>query len=117
MRSTLFDFFNCLFALIGNFKQCLCVNIMVTIKDFNSRLKILFLEEGLYLVKFTFKIRSEEHTSELQSRPHLVCRLLLEKKKKKKKTQIIRSKKQTNKREKKKSRLRAPGNYDHDQQK
>src|SRR3989442_13768680 len=28
------------------------------------------------------KRRSEEHTSELQSRPHLVCRLLLEKKKK-----------------------------------
>src|SRR5690554_7045635 len=28
------------------------------------------------------KFRSEEHTSELQSRPHLVCRLLLEKKKK-----------------------------------
>src|SRR5690554_7244295 len=35
----------------------------------------------------TFEIckecRSEEHTSELQSRPHLVCRLLLEKKNKK----------------------------------
>src|SRR3989442_9798936 len=30
----------------------------------------------------TFVPRSEEHTSELQSRPHLVCRLLLEKKKK-----------------------------------
>src|SRR2546422_4944517 len=30
--------------------------------------------------------RSEEHTSELQSRLHLVCRLLLEKKKKKKST-------------------------------
>src|SRR3989442_280393 len=29
----------------------------------------------------TYEIRSEEHTSELQSRPHLVCRLLLEKKK------------------------------------
>src|SRR2546422_2119349 len=29
--------------------------------------------------------RSEEHTSELQSRLHLVCRLLLEKKKKKEK--------------------------------
>src|SRR5256884_2464807 len=28
-----------------------------------------------------FKVRSEEHTSELQSRLHLVCRLLLEKKK------------------------------------
>src|SRR5258708_28614149 len=31
--------------------------------------------------------RSEEHTSELQSPDHLVCRLLLEKKKKKKKNQ------------------------------
>src|SRR5689334_23465981 len=31
------------------------------------------------------QIRSEEHTSELQSQFHLVCRLLLEKKKKKKK--------------------------------
>src|SRR5437870_8475420 len=29
-----------------------------------------------------FLVRSEEHTSELQSRGHLVCRLLLEKKKK-----------------------------------
>src|SRR5438105_10224375 len=31
------------------------------------------------------RLRSEEHTSELQSRVDLVCRLLLEKKKKKKK--------------------------------
>src|SRR2546422_5035666 len=28
-----------------------------------------------------YRMRSEEHTSELQSRLHLVCRLLLEKKK------------------------------------
>src|SRR2546422_7028323 len=34
--------------------------------------------------------RSEEHTSELQSRLHLVCRLLLEKKKKKKNNIISR---------------------------
>src|SRR5439155_25476168 len=33
--------------------------------------------------------RSEEHTSELQSRGHLVCRLLLEKKKKKKIQEVI----------------------------
>src|SRR2546422_7498194 len=32
---------------------------------------------------FEYSHRSEEHTSELQSRLHLVCRLLLEKKKKK----------------------------------
>src|SRR2546422_7345179 len=35
--------------------------------------------------------RSEEHTSELQSRLHLVCRLLLEKKKKKRTKQLYES--------------------------
>src|SRR5439155_11385679 len=41
--------------------------------------------------------RSEEHTSELQSRGHLVCRLLLEKKKKKKKIKIqLKNKNQKN---------------------
>src|SRR3712207_7521766 len=35
--------------------------------------------------------RSEEHTSELQSRQYLVCRLLLEKKKKKIKTPLYQS--------------------------
>src|SRR5690554_3954126 len=34
-----------------------------------------------YLTQLWSNERSEEHTSELQSRPHLVCRLLLEKKK------------------------------------
>src|SRR6266487_4994700 len=38
-------------------------------------------------------VRSEEHTSELQSPVHLVCRLLLEKKKKQKTTHIFRTKK------------------------
>src|SRR6266511_5641127 len=41
--------------------------------------------------------RSEEHTSELQSRENLVCRLLLEKKKKKKKNTIIDKKKKKKK--------------------
>src|SRR5437660_6831531 len=40
--------------------------------------------------------RSEEHTSELQSRGHLVCRLLLEKKKKKKKKKIQKNKNKNN---------------------
>src|SRR5690554_824180 len=45
------------------------------------------LDNVLSTTGLTYRIidRSEEHTSELQSRPHLVCRLLLEKKKKKKK--------------------------------
>src|SRR2546422_8365258 len=37
------------------------------------------------VLDFAWALRSEEHTSELQSRLHLVCRLLLEKKKKKSK--------------------------------
>src|SRR5438445_1365359 len=37
-----------------------------------------------------YRTRSEEHTSELQSRQYLVCRLLLEKKKKKKTTKIMK---------------------------
>src|SRR5690554_4993774 len=42
-----------------------------------SRLK----EAGIPFIPFyqAVDFRSEEHTSELQSRPHLVCRLLLEK--------------------------------------
>src|SRR5436309_7230985 len=39
--------------------------------------------------------RSEEHTSELQSRENLVCRLLLEKKKKKKKKNTMKKTSQT----------------------
>src|SRR5690606_41035542 len=39
------------------------------------------LPHNLFLVTFKLVIRSEEHTSELQSRENLVCRLLLEKKK------------------------------------
>src|SRR6266487_4782603 len=41
--------------------------------------------------------RSEEHTSELQSPVHLVCRLLLEKKKKKKKKLLTTKKKKNTK--------------------
>src|SRR5690625_996329 len=43
----------------------------------NERLRA----EGKQPAQFERQLRSEEHTSELQSRGHLVCRLLLEKKK------------------------------------
>src|SRR5437899_8321674 len=48
----------------------------------NVRTKTIHLKSGPYEANIK---RSEEHTSELQSLRHLVCRLLLEKKKKKKK--------------------------------
>src|SRR5690554_7098887 len=41
--------------------------------------KVVFTEHGRFYPD-RYRHRSEEHTSELQSRPHLVCRLLLEKK-------------------------------------
>src|SRR5258705_7369894 len=48
---------------------------------------VVFFASVMYIGRrsiFTDLIRSEEHTSELQSLRHLVCRLLLEKKKKNK---------------------------------
>src|SRR2546422_2911548 len=39
------------------------------------------LQEEIHCMQIRIGFRSEEHTSELQSRLHLVCRLLLEKKK------------------------------------
>src|SRR5690625_6489995 len=52
--------------------------------DFQKYIEIVLFNEGKYNNK-SLKVneinRSEEHTSELQSRGHLVCRLRLEKKK------------------------------------
>src|SRR5947209_10913778 len=39
--------------------------------------------DNVQFLDAVYRLRSEEHTSELQSRQYLVCRLLLEKKKKK----------------------------------
>src|SRR5690554_7459278 len=51
------------------------------IKDFSVTLEKAPNEAKTGMVRFNVLLnnRSEEHTSELQSRPHLVCRLLLEK--------------------------------------
>src|SRR3712207_8475643 len=50
--------------------------IFLSFRSFTS----LVSEVKLKLSAFTSELRSEEHTSELQSRQYLVCRLLLEKK-------------------------------------
>src|SRR5438045_9401472 len=60
--------------------------------EFPKHARVVYCDpqpKGGYCVGIQFEghtIRSEEHTSELQSLRHLVCRLLLEKKKKQKKT-------------------------------
>src|SRR5262249_62391459 len=46
--------------------------------EFGGRVDFVFATEGF---RCTIELRSEEHTSELQSLTNLVCRLLLEKKK------------------------------------
>ena len=64
--------------------------IMEFITDITSEYKRIYEigsrypDVSLTIVQNAFSNRSEEHTSELQSRGHLVCRLLLEKKKNKK---------------------------------
>src|SRR5258705_12210219 len=49
-------------------------------KNFFLPKEKIFFQKSIFVKKF-FPLRSEEHTSELQSLRHLVCRLLLEKKK------------------------------------
>src|SRR3712207_8429238 len=57
----------------------------VTTGRAKTQQKIEMMKEGEdFVASLNCKYRSEEHTSELQSRQYLVCRLLLEKKKKKK---------------------------------
>src|SRR5690625_7001557 len=58
---------------------CTYLNILITQRTNQFNVKMHTMMQVLSVA-----IRSEEHTSELQSRGHLVCRLLLEKKKYKK---------------------------------
>src|SRR2546422_3580255 len=71
---------------------CLLIDEGITERAARELMEDAWREEGA-LYGLTIKVvsvapRSEEHTSELQSRLHLVCRLLLEKKKKKMKSVV-----------------------------
>src|SRR5436305_11922314 len=71
-RSTLFPY-TTLFRSLNLFIAFIELHLL------GKRLLVTFLHS--FRVGAEHFRRSEEHTSELQSRPHLVCRLLLEKKK------------------------------------
>src|SRR5438876_9202222 len=60
------------------------LHLITNFQGFQTAQGINFSLGELYELLAKNCIRSEEHTSELQSPVHLVCRLLLEKKKKKK---------------------------------
>src|SRR5690554_7164661 len=68
-------------SVLGRTRPLVAVDTHETSASFTEGEDVAFL--GVAHVQ-AHADRSEEHTSELQSRPHLVCRLLLEKKKKKK---------------------------------
>src|SRR2546425_8522550 len=74
-RSTLFPY-TTLFRSHGEVQEEMKTLVERGRKGLGARVPV-----GLRLVRLA--IRSEEHTSELQSLAYLVCRLLLEKKKKK----------------------------------
>src|SRR5436305_10896377 len=83
--STLFPYT----TLFRSRHHCVCSDINSKSARPRRSLKA-FVRTRFQMTKRNFSIRpapvaerSEEHTSELQSRPHLVCRLLLEKKKQK----------------------------------
>src|SRR5690625_6631647 len=82
------------FAAFNISSACVLVGVPMTTASIDSSSNtssILFVQFGIpnscaaffavSCLEVTIYLRSEEHTSELQSRGHLVCRLLLEKKK------------------------------------
>src|SRR2546422_6155025 len=73
-RSTLFPYTTLFRSLPGMEPQILEQEDLTRLERARTRARLL---------------RSEEHTSELQSRLHLVCRLLLEKKKNKKNNESV----------------------------
>src|SRR5690349_23464905 len=74
-RSTLFPY-TTLFRSIA--MACANAGINVVLTDTEQA----GLDRAMATIRKNYESRSEEHTSELQSRRDLVCRLLLEKKKK-----------------------------------
>src|SRR3712207_7100201 len=88
-RSTLFPY-TTLFRSGGEESYGFMAQDFVRDKDAVSAMSLLAeicawaKDQGKTLYDVLMDIRSEEHTSELQSRQYLVCRLLLEKKKNKK---------------------------------
>src|SRR2546430_13615781 len=80
-RSTLFPY-TTLFRSRCRWQRC-CSSGCSKPTTLDDRPVVRALDWVIIAVYLVYVLRSEEHTSELQSQSNLVCRLLLEKKKKK----------------------------------
>src|SRR5690348_17421513 len=80
-RPTLFPYTTLFRSLAAGQRGCGLTEAHVTEPDVDERLQPA--RDRRLVGEELDRLRSEEHTSELQSPVHLVCRLLLEKKKKK----------------------------------
>src|SRR5690606_23989062 len=69
----------CMMQIVKELTETVERKILFLVRASNVKFTALINPEKNALLQFEF--RSEEHTSELQSRENLVCRLLLEKKK------------------------------------
>src|SRR3712207_8881678 len=96
-RSTLFPYTTLFRSMSENITTTeSCVNMMLAVPDRKSsgRKTAMCVSVDARMADQTSSLpsmaaRSEEHTSELQSRQYLVCRLLLEKKKKTPTSQLL----------------------------
>src|SRR5258708_31832578 len=79
-RSTLFPYTTLFRSRRSNGHSAACGSLTFTTRS--ARAQISSAESTIVAPTLEYWVRSEEHTSELQSPDHLVCRLLLEKKKK-----------------------------------
>src|SRR2546429_6726188 len=86
-RSTLFPYTTLFRSCRGHLQSSIWFAPPATRRRFPPRRASRFRRKGSKVLPGQEK-RSEEHTSELQSRLHLVCRLLLEKKNTGRKRQI-----------------------------
>src|SRR3712207_7739910 len=90
-RSTLFPYTTLFRSIESILERQKCIqfleacwggNVQPSLQAFkNTEQQISFPSDGEFCQHKFSVLRSEEHTSELQSRQYLVCRLLLEKKK------------------------------------
>src|SRR3712207_8441928 len=82
-RSTLFPYTTLFRSVVAACKKLKAGGFQLALDNVVSKKQVERLLPHCDFIKVDLQaVRSEEHTSELQSRQYLVCRLLLEKKKK-----------------------------------